>query len=785
MKLRPCVLLLSLLFNSFTASVLIAQSTVSGTVVNNTGNPVAGASVSIVKLSLTSLTDSSGKYTLQVPADKVTGTGYTISVSYVGYTSESRQIILTSGINTINLILTENYLTLNAVEITALKSGTTLASKTPMSITVFTGKFIERMGASTLSEFIQQAPGVTTTQLDEAYMSLQIRGISSLSGDSPAGYYLDDLPFTFISSPLVPDINPFDLDRVEVLRGPQGTLYGNGAQSGVVRILTKNADPSKLGFKVDLTTATTLHGGPNYGAQGAFNLPVVKDKLAIRMTGGYIQRGGFLTNNMLNRKDINKQKLSYFRGKINFQATERLSIRASYWKQKNDVSTNSLADDNFDHSTPFEEEDNNNDLDLYNGTIEYKFPKIHVYSATSYTKLDATQNDGSPIFARSDTRLGQKAFNEEIRLNSVYKGPFNWLAGLYFWNGRFFQTTNIAFPLPTGGVSIIQYIESKSTSKQFAGFGELYYKFHDNRMMATVGLRYFNEKRDLEDLLPSVVSFLNLLGKPAKRGKESNIVSPRFNFTFNPSKKSLLYITAAKGFRSGFVQSGTFYASALAFGRPVPEYVKNEHLWSYELGIKKTSNNDRFVAEAAVYYNDWSDLIQATTEIVFVNNTPTAIVYFLNAGRASALGIDLTTQFIIPFGLTLTLGGNLNKSEYRDDTPPSIGAKKGDQISFVPKYTFSVTGNYSHPFTRGLTGTFFVTLQQSDKRVDYSIGKKFEGDEITMLNMRMGIEGKRWGVFLFGNNLLNDRGATFPSSALTYHTRLRSRTLGINLKFNY
>jgi iron complex outermembrane recepter protein len=233
------------------------------------------------------------------------------------------------------------------------------------------------------------------------------------------------------------------------------------------------------------------------------------------------------------------------------------------------------------------------------------------------------------------------------------------------------------------------------------------------------------------------------------------------------------------------VQSGTFYASAIAFGKPAPEYVKNEHLWSYELGTKNTSANDRFVVEAAVYYNDWFDLIQATVEIVIVNNTPTPIVYYLNAGKASALGIDLTTQYIIPIGLTLTLGGNLNKSEYRDDTPPSIGAKEGDQISFVPKYTLSGSANYSHPIAGGLTGSVFVTLQQSDKRVDYSVGKKVEGDEITMLNLRIGVERKKWGVFLFGNNLLNDKGATFPSTALTYNTRLRSRTLGINLKFNY
>ncbi|MFM9949053.1 MAG: TonB-dependent receptor [Saprospiraceae bacterium] len=784
MSKKPFSLLLIFLIAGISSSYLFAQSTLSGSVSNDAGEPLVGASVFIEELSLGTASGVDGKYTLTVAADKANGT-YTLSVRYVGYATSSKEIVLSAANQTLDFVLSENFLTLDGIEVTALKSGATLATETPMSITVFQGKLVESMGASTISEFIQAAPGVTTTQLDESYMSLQIRGISSLSGDSPAGYYLDDLPFTFIGSPLVPELNPFDLDRVEVLRGPQGTLYGNGAQSGVVRILTQDANLSKMGLKVDISGAMTEDGGPNYGAQGAFNLPVIKDKLAVRLVGGYQQRGGFLTNNLLNKKEVNETQLTYFRGKVNFQATERLSIRASFWTQKNDVGTYALADDNFDRSTPFAEEANNNNLNLYNGTIEYVLPKLRIYSSTSYTKLEAQLYDGSPIFARSDTDLSQTALNEEFRLNSIYEGPFNWLVGFYYWNGEFNQKTNVTFILPPDGALFSQpYIETKSTSTQFAGFGEFYYKFLDNRMQATVGLRYFSEKRDLEDLLPSTIDFLKLLGIATKRGTDYKIFTPRFNLAFNPSKNSLLYITAANGFRSGFVQSGAFYASAVAFGIPAPEYVTEENLWSYELGTKITSPNDQFLIEAAVYYNDWSDLIQTTSQVVDVMGTPTPIIYFLNAGKASALGLDLTTQYSSPVGLTLTLGGNVNQSEYSEDTPASIGAKEGDRISFVPQFTLSSSAYYSRPVFGGLDGSVFANLQHSSKRVDYNAGNMVEGDDITMLNLRIGVEGKKWGVFLFGNNLLNDRGATYPHNLLTYDTRLRPRTLGINLKFN-
>ncbi|MEI7727867.1 MAG: TonB-dependent receptor, partial [Bacteroidota bacterium] len=600
------------------------------------------------------------------------------------------------GDNKVDFTLTESVINLNAVDVTALKSKTTLAMQTPMAITVFSGKTIEKMDYYSISDFIQQSPGVTTTQLDEAYMNVQIRGISSMAGGSAAGYYLDDVPFSFINSPLVPDVNPYDLDRIEILRGPQGTLYGNGAMSGVVRILTDNANLSKFGFKVDLAAAATLHGGPDYEGQGELNVPIVKEKLGIRLTGGYLERGGFLTNNMLNRSEVNQAKLYYFRGKINYQATKRLSIRASYWTQNNNVGTLSLADDNFDRSNPFEDEANKNNFNLYNLTIEYKLPKLHFYSATSYVDLDATQNDGSPIFARSDTHLGQTAFSEEFRMNSVYKGHFNWLAGFYVWDVNFNQTTNITYALPTGGLMTVPYLETTTTSLQFAGFGELYYKFLQDRMTATAGLRYFHEKTDLEDKVPATVDFLNMLGLSAKRGMKTDHFSPRFNLAFNITPKSMLYLTASNGFRSGFVQSGAFYASAVAFGKPAPESVGNENLWSYELGTKVTTGRDRFTIEAAVYYNDWKGLIQTTSELIIVDSTITPIIYYINAGNASALGLDMNAQYSFPFGLSLGLGGNVNKSQYDEDTPASIGAKKGDRISFVPLYTLSASVNFVH-----------------------------------------------------------------------------------------
>lgn len=783
---KPIVvtLFVFLLSSLFTQSVFAQTAKISGLVTAENGDPLIGATVEITELSLGGTTDLDGKYMLEIPADKTDGSSYTLTVRYVGYGTYSQSITASAGNQTYDLTLTENVLTLAGVEVTALKAGTTLATETPMSISAFTGKLIESSGANTIADFIQNAPGVTTTQLDEGFMALQIRGISTLSGDSPAGYYLDELPFTFIGSPLVPDINPFDMERVEVLRGPQGTLYGNGAQSGVVRILTKNADPTRFGFKADIMGANTHEGGANYGGQGALNIPIVKDKLALRLVGGYRQMGGYLTNNLLGTKEINESKLTHFRGKINFRPNDDLSIRASVWTQNNDVGTYALADDDYDHSTPFEEI-NTNEFILYNGTIEYHFPKLNIYSSTSYSDLKSQTYDGSPIFARSDTDISQKALNEEFRLSSNYDGAINWLAGLYYWDGTFNQTTGITFPLPDGTFFLSPYLDSKSTSTQFAGFGELYIRLLDNRLQATVGLRYYTEERTLEDLLPTTVETLKLLGLEPKRSTNYKVMTPRFNLAFNPQKNTLVYATASNGFRSGLVQNGAFLVSGIAFGISVPEFVNEENLWSYEVGTKITSSDKKYLIEAALYYNDWSDLIQTSSEIVDAGGVPTPIIFFINAGKASAVGLDVNTQFSNQKGFTLTLGGNVNNSEYKDDTPATLGAKDGDRISFVPKFTISSSAQYKHKLAGNLAGSVYANLQHNSERIDYREGMEVSGDANTMLNARIGVEGKKWGIFLFGNNLLNERGATYPHNLLTYDTRLRPRTLGINLKINY
>ena len=196
----------------------------SGTVTDLNGVPLEGAIVSIDLLTIGATTDKDGSYTMEVPGDQSENT---VSASYLGYLSSSKEVIFDQTDISIDFALKENIFSLNDIEVTALKTGPDLLLRAPASITPFTGKFLESTGAQAISDFIQNAPGVTVQTNDANYLSVQIRGVSStLIGNAPFGYYLDDFPFAFVGTPQVPEINPFDLERVgSIARAPGNPLW--------------------------------------------------------------------------------------------------------------------------------------------------------------------------------------------------------------------------------------------------------------------------------------------------------------------------------------------------------------------------------------------------------------------------------------------------------------------------------------------------------------------------------------------------------------------------------
>lgn len=156
----------------------------------------------------------------------------------------------------------------------------------PIALTSFDGTALEDRGAANLGDFLEESPGVQLLDQGNGLQSVAIRGVTSLSGGNPNGYYLDELPFTGLTTPISPDVRAWDLERVEVLRGPQGTLFGEGSVGGTIRILTKNPEFNEFGARaMSFVSTTSDSDGENYGLKGAVNIPLVDDMLAVRLAG--------------------------------------------------------------------------------------------------------------------------------------------------------------------------------------------------------------------------------------------------------------------------------------------------------------------------------------------------------------------------------------------------------------------------------------------------------------------------------------------------------------------
>ena len=555
----------------------------------------------------------------------------------------------------------------------------------------------------------------------------------------------------------------------------------------MVRILTNDADTESLGFKADLSSSLTDGGGPGYGAQAALNVPIIRNKLALRITGGHLHRGGWLSNDNIEKTEINEADLSNFRTKLLFEPTERLRVRAAFWFQKKQVGSLLTSDENYDRSNLFEEH-NDQEFGLYNLALEYRFPKLSIYLTNSYLEQEASLFDGSNIIARSDTEFDQTSFNSEMRLRSLYDGPLNWTGGIFYMNSGLNVLNHLQIFLTGGGMGEIPYLGYHVDSRQAAAFSEVHYRFFDDRFRATIGLRYFDEKLEHEDVLSTTIQRLEVLGLEAKRSAEYEKISPRFNLSFSTGEHSMIYATVANGFRSGSIQDGSFLVTGRLFGLDVPLFVQEEDLWSYELGSKWNVIKNKLFLEGAIYFNNWSDLIVFTNQVIEISGQTLVISYAENAGKATATGIDLNMSFTGSKGLVWSVGGNLNRSLFQEDHPGQIGIKKGDRIYNVPKMTLSGTVSYTFPiFKDKLSGIVYSNLQYSTKRWNYAAGESYSGDDILLLNVRAGVESKFWGLFLTSTNLFQENGVILPAitpTVVPFAVRQAPRILGINLKIN-
>jgi len=658
---------------------------------------------------------------------------------------------------------------LEEITVTAQKRKESLKD-VPISISVLSGDQLDKSTVVGVTDALNTVPGVVAVAANQGSgTQIAVRGVAAAAqlsgGSSPIAYYLDTVPFGFVKATLAPDSNAYDLERIEVLRGPQGTLYGANAQGGVVRILTQDADLDEFHFKARTLASSTESGGGNYRADMAFNVPIVEGKLAARAVVGYENLSGWIDNKVAN--NVNDGELRNYRLKINAQPTDGLSVALSAWVTRDNYGGLSSSDDAGRRPSASLPEWIVSDYDAYGLRIGYEFPTFSISSMTSYLSYDsANQLDLSAagLPRPETTALNADVFSEELLLNSTLSGSWQWSVGMFY---RDDDDQNL-FLIPA-----LFLQDYQNRSKSYAAFGEVRWRFQ-SQWELTLGMRYFHDDVTTHDNNPA--------NPPFEVNDTFNSTTPRVVLSWYPSSTLTAYASYSEGFRSGSPQNA---------GINVPA-TKPDLLHNYEVGLKTDAMNGRLSFDTAVYYIDWKDVQQLIGVPVGTFCCTSALV---NGVGASGPGIDFEVA-ARPFdGLELRLTSSWNDLTFEDDVRSFnvVMFNKGDRLNLSSKYNGGASAEYSLGLGGGGYRAVFAASANYISRRSYrtvvaAVPRVATGDNWWVSRATFAlVSPAHWTATLFGDNLNNENGAIGPGAYNTpeWSQRVRPRTIGVQFDYRF
>lgn len=640
----------------------------------------------------------------------------------------------------------------------------------PLSVSAFTGEEISKRLAQDLTDILLAAPGVSATTAGTGKNAIYIRGLSSRNGDSHVGYYLDDIPFNFIGFSILPDVRTFDLERVEVLRGPQGTLYGASSLGGTVRILTADPVLDQLTTSGELLGSSTSGGGGNYGAKLGLNVPLIDEVLAVRGVITKEKYSGWLDNPALG-ENLNDSDIETLRLKVGWRPSERLNIVAMGMSYNGDFdASDEGTEDGLGVLNP-----SDLDYDAFNLGVVYSAQGFDLTSSTSYFDFSNPQQSAGGI----NFAILADSKSQEFRLVSAGDNTLDWILGAYF---RDLSTDFLIDAFSIGDFNIPAATQT-TTSESMALYGEIDYELTQDWSLS-FGLRGFSDDRGRYD-----TGFNFSTGAPyvVDSGETYDGVTFKLGTSWQPSDRLIVFANIAEGYRPGVTQPGITLDSAAAVGVDVPLLVPEETSLSYELGTRMGWLNGRVSMEAVVYFIDWDDL-QTSYAVV-----PGVVSAIITAGRAESRGLDFSLSTLVTDHWSIELSGNVQDPVYKEGVADSLGVifSSGDQIVGTPKRTFSLWTFFSKPISSRFSGIASVGLDYNSERLAISRAAATQGvsDALTQVSANLGIDNGRWSLSIYGSNLTNEDGAIDPSLTSApgigpVASRLRPRTVGLRFQWH-
>ena len=706
---------------------------------------------------------------------------------------------------------------------------------TPMAISSLTDEMIDDKGIVDIQTLYESIPSMSFKTARGTYNNITIRGLGTTGGLSLVSVYVDEVPVTdqteFAGDSQIAGVL-FDLQRVEVLKGPQGTLYGEGSVGGLLRYITKDADPDEF----DLTlaaNAASISDSDDLGSRfnAVVNIPLIQEKLGLRVSGYYRDQPGILDIAApRNEDDVDSQEDEGLRVKLNWFPTDNLEVALMGNHMESDFGGPGYGSYAYGSTEITSPDFPNGGSDLHrqaNLTIRYDLDWAELTSSTSYFQREAklalaSSNTAVRFgfeglvdflrFVRPDLNLpagpglagagGDNAFlrraerhTQEFRLVSTREGNWSWTAGLYYSDSTGKKNKDGDQPLdgfllvPNPGFEAVPEallgIFGGSTEKvvereERSAFGEVSYGFNEHWEL-TLGARVARTETELVG---------------SGHGLDDTFFSPKAIVSWRPRDGFLVYGTAAQGFRQGVfnlellghietlrnlafpVAGGDEWlaANGNAFRADGDEVI------TYELGLKTEFLDNRVSVAAAVYYMEWEDILMAQTTAppqLFGNE----VLFQDNTGDAHSQGVELEVSALLTDRLTLTVGGDYN-DEARLDSVVRPDAHiyitpivQGQRLLNAPKYSWSSSLSYRMPLSNGW---------ELDARADwYRVARDFDAPGYHKLNGRLGLTNtdRSWRLALFVENL-SDEIIVFNANDILGIRFGQPRTVGLEVRYD-
>ena len=729
------------------------------------------------------------------------------------------------------LAMSEETLRLEEVVVTASKRSESMQD-VPISMTALGSEKLEQLNISGFEDYVMQMPSVSFIQRSPGLGQLFMRGISdggnsnqSLQGSAVA-IYLDEAPVTAIGRNL--DVHIYDVDRLEVLVGPQGTLYGAASEAGNLRIITKKPEFDVFEAGFDVSGETISDGGQGYGVEGFANIPLT-DTAALRVAAWKTKDGGYIdavtgtlvfpdsgivrTNEGYVKNDFNEAEKQGMRAALRVDLNDSWTATVTTMYQETD--TTGIWDqdpemDEFEVARFYNDDDNDEwtklglvlegdlgfaDLTYAGSYLDRDFEVYNDYSAysvgssvepfyTCYVSYFGPCVDPS-IQYQQETSM--KFTTHELRLVSKQDQKTRWIVGAFYMQNKLDFNSQWHIPGINPGAAVVDdlYFQTDQVRKdsEVSVFGELSYDFTDD-LTATVGYRWFDDETTLKGFVGTVwwpdccYAFSDSPPPDNVDSKFSGSDSiVKLNVAYNLTEDLMIYANYSEGYRPGGVnrtdQVGATYE---------PDFLE-----SRELGMKGTFMDGRWRLNGAVYQSDWDDF-----QIGFFNPEISKLGLVDNVGSATSEGIEFDTTFLVSENFELSAGYSHNKAElsadYSDGRGEGADAIDGQDLPFTPDTKYNLTGRFSFE-VMGMEGHAQLNYVHTDAMWnDIFLAKREQMKAYSLLNGSIGVQSDKWTAELYAENLTNEVADLYinTADAVRLVTVNKPRTIGarFGMKFN-